>query len=122
MQNCGRAQMYRPHVTGANRHVVMNGGRHTEAEERQYLALPSLQLMAFEGYASSWEDISTPSYWREYPVTRFRNVHGERDHCGRDEDGNPEGSGTKLWELLRHAPGRELLRTSTILGGRAGCS
>lgn len=49
----------------------MNGGRHTEAEERQYLALPSLQLMAFEGYASSWEDMSTPSYWREYPATRF---------------------------------------------------
>jgi hypothetical protein len=49
----------------------MNGGQHTEAEERQYLALPRLQLMAFEGYASSWGDMTTPRYWREYPASRF---------------------------------------------------
>ena len=52
----------------------MNGGSRAEAEERQYLALKNLQLMAFEGYASSWTSMTTPSYWREFPATRFAMV------------------------------------------------
>jgi alpha-galactosidase len=64
-------QTYRPLKSGSDRHVVMNGGSRAEAEERQYLALPHLQLMAFEGYASSWASMTTPSYWREFPATRF---------------------------------------------------
>ena len=64
-------QTYRPLKSSSGRHVVMNGGSRAEAEERQYLALKNLQLMAFEGYASSWTSMTTLSYWREFPAARF---------------------------------------------------